>query len=689
MKTLDVVIPVHNSVHWLAWCLEELFRFEVICLKNVFVVNDRSETIQTNKLNEIIARYPKAHLITNENDTGGFGYACNLAASKCSSEIILFLNTDCLVTEGMLDRLCATFDTDPKIVLACPFSNNSPNLTYPMFPGFSYRDMSELFANAASDFETDNIIEVCTIVGNCLMVRRDFFEEINGFSSEWGIGYGEETDLHMKAFSLGLKGVVNTGCYVYHFGGGTFNYEAEIETHRKRNYDLFMNKWAKEYKQLASKCESINPIHIVNKKLKRHHVKQNKLIELDVLFYLPGISQSVGGVNAVIAVCNDLIRRGLKVSCALIGTEARHQLKHYEEPVLFNFLYFDSDEMFLSDRSTLPKVVFSTIFCSAPVVSEFAANRNAVAVQFIQGYECYFENGTRYVEAQESYKSTDHIVTTSDWLCNMVSRHLSDGQDVKQLPLVVNTELFFSGNSSKSIDVVCVFRSSPDKGQWVLAEILDRLALSDKSIAVLCAAEYSSLKFKYENRVQFIDLPVNQYSLAKILQKAKVFVDTSLHEGYGLIPLEAALCGCNLVLSDSGGVRDFINSYKGQLITHHLDSESIIDAINFSLDSFDESAPAEIAAKQTYSGELWFEYFQHIIKDRPLQTPKSINISESKHLNLALYQPNLGYPSYPVEMVKCDICSDGTAKKIYKKFILPNIPDRLHLALKILWKGKI
>jgi GT2 family glycosyltransferase len=168
-------------------------------------------------------------ILENLENTGGFGYACNLGAARCKSSIILFLNTDCLLTEGVLDRLCAVFDDDQSIALACPVSNNSPDLTYPMFPGYSYRDMASLFAQVSKFPDENLVLEACTVVGNCLAVRRDFYEQVGGFSSEWGIGYGEETELHMKALSMGLKGVVHVGCYVYHFGGGTFNFQSEIE----------------------------------------------------------------------------------------------------------------------------------------------------------------------------------------------------------------------------------------------------------------------------------------------------------------------------------------------------------------------------------------------------------------------------------------------------------------------------
>jgi len=676
---VDVVIPVHNSVHWLSWCLDELFRFDSHTLRCVYVVDDRSDPSQSYKIKEIVARHINVELIENKDEDGGFGYACNLGAMRCESDIILFLNTDCLLTEGVLDRLSLVFELEQNVALACPISNNSPDLTYPMLPGRTYRDMADLIFKATSHSENDFIVEACTVVGNCLMVRRRFFETIGGFSPEWGVGYGEETDLHMKALSLGMKGVVHVGCYVYHFGGGTFNYQLEIEEHRGRNYKLFMSKWSKEYKALMSRCSVKKTLRLLSNAIERSLlVNKSELIELDVLFYLPGIDQSIGGLNAVVAICNDLVRRGLKVSCALVGIKADRGIEDYKEPVLFNFLYFISDSDFLSDRTILPKVVFSTIFNSASIIAEYAAVRGAIAGQFVQGYEGYFENGQRYVEASESYKSTEHLVTTSTWLFDMVSRHLQPGQHIQRLPLVINSDLFFSSDQTRDIDVALVFRSGPDKGQWILAETLDRLIRNNRTLIVLCAPSYSFLKTKYSDKAQFVDLPIDQYSLARLFRRVKIYVDASLHEGYGLIPLEAALCGCGLVLSDSGGVRDFVNQYGGEIIAGGPDPKSIVDAVSRKLDGIVSVQRINYMQQQMLlgAGSSWYHYVQDMCKNQPLPAFTTVVLERDVFATM-----------HNIYKYNCVVLY-GTLIKVYRR-VFSYMPVRLHMVLKVLFFGKL
>ncbi|MBT8544360.1 glycosyltransferase [Polynucleobacter paneuropaeus] len=670
MKKLDVIIPVHNSAHWLSWCLEELFRHPSERLNKVFVVSDGSNQAQLKKIEEIVSRYEEIIFLNNKGPNGGFGYACNLGAfsSESDSELILFLNTDCLLTDGVIEKLCETFDFDSDIVLACPVSNNSPTLSYPMFPGRSYRDMALMISDSSRLSEECLIGEVCTVVGNCLVIRRNFYEQVGGFSSEWGLGYGEETDLHMKAEAMGLKGVVHEGCYVYHYGGGTFNFQNEIEQHRKKNHQLFLSKWASQYKKLATRCK-VNPLDSISRRIDLIHLKKYPVIHLDVLFFLPGIDQGIGGIHAVIAICNELIRKGLRVSCALVGISADQGLREYKEPVLFNFLYFTSENEFLSNKTILPKIVISTIFYSASIVAEYAKRRQALPIQFIQGYEGYFENGAQYLAATESYSKTTYLITTSDWLLKKIERHLTPEQTIEKLQLNINRDIFFPNDGDRDIDVCLILRASPDKGQWLLIEILDNLLGKNLNITVLISKTYSSLKKKFNDKVHFIDLPLDQYSLSRTLQKTKVFIDASLHEGYGLLPLEAALCGCSVIASNSGGVEEYASNYDIELIKFGPDPEPFLQAIDLKIKNFDSKVRSTARHANQPLAKDWYVYINtklemlsgqkqnaDVIFGQSFQAPNdnlmmSINKNNFHDFSIKVYRKFKRYIPYRMQLV--------------------------------------
>ena len=474
----------------------------------------------------------------------------------------------------------------------------------------------------------------------------------------------------MKALALGMKGVVHTGCYVFHFGGGTFNFSPEIEHHKAKNYSLFMKKWRKDYELLIQRCENSKPIEIIANRVDILLSKKQKAIELDVLFYIPCVDQSIGGIHAVIGICNYLIRNGVKASCAVVGSELSINLESFKEPILFNILRYDSVDHFLSDQMVMPKIVFSTIFFSAPIVAEYSRARNSRSIQFIQGYECFFDNGVQYANAVDSYASTKQIVVTSDWLRDKVGQHLKVDQKLTKLPPIINTNIFYTSEGVRLTDVCIVLRSSPDKGQWLLIEILNRLKGRNIKVTVLYADSYANLTKKFGGEYHWVPLPIDQYSFAKILRDTKVFVDCSLHEGFGLMPLEAALCGCSVIASDSGGIGEYVNDFNITLVGLSTSPNEFLDEIDKKLLNFSTNIPKNIAYSD---GELWLEYI------------KSVGASSNPRM---LLRSNLPYSSYQRLSFRKKGYVYIHLQRLYT-LIRPAIPYRIHLAIKVFLTGRI
>lgn len=672
--TVDVIIPVHNRVYWVGWCLEELFRHPSQALGKVIVVDDRSEPAQAEKLESILRSFPSVELVTNNEEKGGFGYACNLGHRHSSAPLILFLNTDCFLTEGAIDRLAATFHNDPTVALNCPISNNSPIMTLPMLPGLSYVEMARICREATAAAPSDHVMEACTIVGNCLMVRSDIFVRAGGFAEEWGTGYGEETDLQMKALSMGYRGVVDVGVYVFHFGGGTFNYEKEIEEQRKRNYSVFMSKWGAEYKALTKRCARQDPIRHIRSAISKNAKDIEKSTALDVVFYLPGVNQSIGGLNVAIELCNALVRCGVNASCALVGLSSNVGLANYKEPILFNFFYYVSDNEFLKDKRVFPKVVVSTIFDSSETVDRFARSRGALAVQLVQGYEGYFENGTRYMEAIGSYQKSNVIVTTSNWLKGMISRHLSPAHCIHQALPPTNPDVFFSSTKTDKIyDICVVLRSSPDKGQYLLMEMIHTISRETSfKLLILHSDAYSKTLGEFDAELRSVQLPLDKYALGMYFRQSRVFVDASHHEGFGLMPFEAKLCGCSLVVSDSGGVRDFVSSSTDVVLPLTASPDSFISAIKHLM----EKTSAEMTTPSPNIPPL--ATLQKVFCDILEGSAQSTQPDAGRRMTLAYTEEQ----TLSIEKLLFD-ASSRAYRKVYRF-----IPERVHKALRMLVLGR-
>ena len=424
------------------------------------------------------------------------------------------------------------------------------------------------------------VLDACTVVGNCLMVRKDFFDQAGGFDTVWGKGYGEETDLHMKAFSLGLRGVVALGSYVYHYGSGTFRYEADQDQIKKRNHSLFMSKWAKEYRLLAKQCAKNPPIPQLRRNIQKS-IRDVYLLELEVIFYLPALNQSIGGIHTVVGICNALIREGVRACCAVIGDLRLSGRDAYMEPVLFEFLHYPTESHFLADKKIAPKIIVSTIYASVPIVKQYSQARCIEHIQYIQGYEAYFDGGRRYNEFVESLLFGAALITTSSWLEDMIRRHLPSEKQIIRLPLGVNEFVFYPLKSDQQglgscPKVGAVLRQAPDKGQGMVLEVLDRLVRNGKyHVVVFKSAKYPIPSWWPTHSYTLVELPAGQVLIAEYMRQVDVFLDASLHEGFGLMPLEALACGCRLVCSDSGGIRDYLRDGQNGFIVREISDPDV------------------------------------------------------------------------------------------------------------------
>ena len=637
-KGLDVVIPVHNSAFWLSWCLEELFKYKPSNLNSIIVVNDKSSIDQKYKIDQIVSKYPEIVLLNNQNVKSGFGSSCNLGASVSNAYSILFLNTDCLVTDFAIDKLHKALEMDDSYVMACPVSNNSPNYTYPMLPGRNYLEMAKLISLATASSEEKFIKEACTIVGNCLLVKSNFFNMIGGFSDQWGIGYGEETDMQMKAITMGKKGIVNLSSYVYHFGGGTFNYYSGIEKQKKKNYELFLSKWGGEYKKLESTSSPIKHLSMltdsINNFLKK--TKKTKKLTFDLIFYLPCLDSTIGGIASTVSICNNLIRKGMNATCAVIGFNDKTILNNFHEPLLFHPLIYLNDYEFFKDFNIRTKVIFSTIHTSSETVQQYAYLRGSVPVQFIQGYEGYFENGRSYGAAKSSYLKTKNLVTVSNFLKKMVSRHIDKKQKIEVLPLNINLNIFFNSfSTARDIDLIIVLRGSDDKGQWLLMELIDRLIEKKISITILHSHQYDFIQNMYKEKINCINLPMTTYSISNLFRRANVFLDLSSHEGFGLMPLEAGLCGAKVLVSRSGGVSDYIDFIDGDYVEINANPELIVEKICKEKDikKFQKKDNFKlIHSRYKNADEEWYFYIKKIQKQFKGYKYKNLKSIEPKEI---------------------------------------------------------
>ncbi len=82
--------------------------------------------------------------------------------------------------------------------------------------------------------------DAVTVVGFCLLVKRDLITSLGVFDTIFGRGYCEETDLHYRARAAGRRCVVADDVWIHHRHGGSFT---DGNERTARNMEILMGRW--------------------------------------------------------------------------------------------------------------------------------------------------------------------------------------------------------------------------------------------------------------------------------------------------------------------------------------------------------------------------------------------------------------------------------------------------------------
>ncbi len=246
--TVSVVIPVHNKYAVTFHCLCALLFAKGEVSFEVVVVDDGSEDDTAEEL----ARHEGLVVVTNEKALG-FVHACNAGAEAARGDYIVFLNNDTEPTAGWLEEMVGTFGLFPaaglvgaKLIYPDGRLQEAGGIVWntgnpwnygrnanPHDPRYTYARQADYLSGAA------------------LMVRRDVWETVNGFSRDMAPAYFEDTDLCFKVRAEGWQTVYQPLAEVFHFEGISNGKDVNTTTGLKRfqeiNRPKFKRKWSQDF----------------------------------------------------------------------------------------------------------------------------------------------------------------------------------------------------------------------------------------------------------------------------------------------------------------------------------------------------------------------------------------------------------------------------------------------------------
>src|SRR5690242_5462833 len=223
MPVIDVVIPVYNAPALTRRCIESVVAFLSQSVRYIHIQNDASGAETREMLDNLPHERVRIHHAPNNQ---GFGATVNEAVSRSDAPYVLVLNSDTVVTENFLPRLCETLLADPKLAVIIPSGNDYA------------RDNLARYVRKPGGY-----VRTHRLRGHAFLMRRSVFLEIGGFDPAFGRGYYEDTDLGRRLSLGGWHLGVHPDVQIQHQGGGSFGRGQAYTRLVKRNRALYFARY--------------------------------------------------------------------------------------------------------------------------------------------------------------------------------------------------------------------------------------------------------------------------------------------------------------------------------------------------------------------------------------------------------------------------------------------------------------
>jgi GT2 family glycosyltransferase len=239
MKDLSIVIINWNSADFTAKCLASIYARTPDLSFEVIVVDNASYDGVADRIG---SEFPQAQFIQSEQNLG-FAAANQLGAEYSKGRFLLFLNPDTEILGTAITDMVSSLQSLPDGgAIGCRLLNGDGTLqttcvqSFPTivnqcldFEFLRLHFPSGLWGTQALRSTSNAPVPVEMLCGAALMIRRDVFEQIGGFSTDYFM-YGEDADLCHKVWKAGWKIYYLPTAAITHYGGQSTKANAESST---------------------------------------------------------------------------------------------------------------------------------------------------------------------------------------------------------------------------------------------------------------------------------------------------------------------------------------------------------------------------------------------------------------------------------------------------------------------------
>lgn len=238
MKKFSIVLLQYNMAEMTHTCIDSILRLHGGECEIVLVDNFSTEQISNEYKNKV--KYIRSD--RNIYFSGGM----NLGVKNCSNEIICLLNND-IILNAPINNLIDFFEANSVGILGTKLLYSDRSIQHAgcqvLLPADGNIGFNHRYMGCPENHPPANVIrEYQAITGAFMLVNKEDFNKINGFSEDYIMGF-EDNDLCLKMkFELGKKIIYHPGADITHLWNKTPR-TVFLNSFYENNYRLFSERW--------------------------------------------------------------------------------------------------------------------------------------------------------------------------------------------------------------------------------------------------------------------------------------------------------------------------------------------------------------------------------------------------------------------------------------------------------------
>jgi GT2 family glycosyltransferase len=529
-RKISVIIPSYRDTELLAACIKALRNTTSESMVSIIVVDDFSQDDEHSSfLRSLSQKYTNVRVVFGEKNIG-FSGNVNRGLALCPDEDVVLMNSDVVPLEGWLEMLQHAVYRDDAAIGGARLVY--PNGTIQFGGGFrnvdSPRWFDHLFRKKPGDYAPATMEMPSLFVTGALMyLRHGTLRKIGRLDPAFPMAF-EDVDLCLRAWAEGLRTLYVGAACGFHIESATRGFS--VGEREQRSQDYFWEKHQGFFQRNI------------------HHRTTGKP-------YVVFVTQSIGvdgGRRVILSHINYLVKNGFTVELwNLTGYPEWFELEPLVKVRVFGTYYELTRELSKQDA-----IKVATWWETAECVW-LASVRNGIPLYHVQDIEPRYYRNDPVLAAKvlSRYRPEFNYTTNSEWIKSALESRYR--VNAVHIGFGYQSERFhrLDGVERRARSILVAVRGGPLKNFGYSKSILARL--QEHGVKIIGFGNEGTGMLGGLENVEFHPNP-NDDALCRLYNQAQFFIQTSIHEGFSLPPIEAMACGCVPIITETHGNLEYL-----------------------------------------------------------------------------------------------------------------------------------